>query len=132
MVSMPASCRSSVRKKQFTASTVTQYVISAITHVTFYSVPQWDHLDLSQPISHEHFMQTLNRYPIVVINFFAPWCHWCQRLEPAWEAATKEVHEKYPEGTDGRIRFAKVGAQHYFAQDSKLEKVVIFVIKNIF
>jgi hypothetical protein len=29
-------------------------------------------------------------------------------LEPAWEAATKAVHEKYPEGADGRIRFAKV------------------------
>lgn len=43
----------------------------------------------------------------VVINFFAPWCHWCQRLEPTWEAATKEVHDKYPE-YDGRIRFAKV------------------------
>ena len=41
-------------------------------------------------------------------NFYAPWCHWCQRLEPAWEAATKAVHEKYPEGGDGRIRFAKV------------------------
>lgn len=45
----------------------------------------------------------------VVINFFAPWCHWCQRLEPTWEAATKEVHDKYPEW-DGRIRFAKVSA----------------------
>jgi thiol-disulfide isomerase/thioredoxin len=69
---------------------------------------QWDHLDLTQPINHENFMQTLNRYPIVVVNFYAPWCHWCQRLEPAWEAATKAVHEKYPEGSDGRIRFAKV------------------------
>eukprot|EP00775_Hariotina_reticulata_P009534 gene9534-9698_t len=68
----------------------------------------WDHLDLSQPVNHENFMQTLNRYPIVVVNFYAPWCHWCQRLEPAWEAATKAVHEKYPEGSDGRIRFAKV------------------------
>jgi thiol-disulfide isomerase/thioredoxin len=53
-------------------------------------------------------VSTLNRYPIVIINFYAPWCHWCQRLEPAWEAATKAVHEKYPEATDGRIRFAKV------------------------
>jgi len=47
--------------------------------------------------------------PAVVVNFFAPWCHWCQRLAPAWEAATKEVHDKYPEW-DGRIRYAKVGS----------------------
>ena len=45
--------------------------------------------------------------PPVVVNFFAPWCHWCQRLAPTWEAATKEVHDKYPEW-DGRIRLAKV------------------------
>lgn len=54
---------------------------------------QWDHLDLTQPISHNEFQTTLTHYPIVVINFYAPWCHWCQRLEPAWEAATKEVRQ---------------------------------------
>lgn len=43
----------------------------------------------------------------VIVNFYAPWCPWCQRLEPAWEAATKEVHDKFPE-RDGRIRLAKV------------------------
>eukprot|EP00197_Chlamydomonas_leiostraca_P009725 CAMPEP_0202865692 /NCGR_PEP_ID=MMETSP1391-20130828/6300_1 /ASSEMBLY_ACC=CAM_ASM_000867 /TAXON_ID=1034604 /ORGANISM="Chlamydomonas leiostraca, Strain SAG 11-49" /LENGTH=473 /DNA_ID=CAMNT_0049545559 /DNA_START=97 /DNA_END=1518 /DNA_ORIENTATION=- len=64
-------------------------------------------IDITQPLSHENFQATLARYPIVVVNFFAPWCHWCQRLEPTWEAATKEVHDKYPEW-DGRIRFAKV------------------------
>lgn len=64
-------------------------------------------IDITTPINHENFQATLARYPIVMINFFAPWCHWCQRLEPTWEAATKEVHDKYPEW-DGRIRFAKV------------------------
>ncbi|GFR46085.1 hypothetical protein Agub_g7570 [Astrephomene gubernaculifera] len=66
-----------------------------------------DDIDITVPLSHENFEATLARYPIVVVNFYAPWCHWCQRLEPTWEAATKEVHDKYPEW-DGRIRFAKV------------------------
>lgn len=37
----------------------------------------------------------------------APWCPWCQRLEPTWEAVTAAVHARYPE-SDRRIRFAKV------------------------
>lgn len=64
-------------------------------------------IDITMPLNHNNFEMTLSRYPIVVVNFFAPWCHWCQRLAPTWEAATKEVHDKYPEW-DGRIRFAKV------------------------
>jgi len=58
-----------------------------------------------------HMSAYCNACPVcvfaVVVNFFAPWCHWCQRLEPTWEAASNEVHDKYPEA-DGRIRFAKV------------------------
>lgn len=46
-------------------------------------------------------------YHAVVVNFYAPWCPWCQRLEPTWEAVTQEVHTKYPDN-DGRIRYAKV------------------------
>jgi thiol-disulfide isomerase/thioredoxin len=119
----------------------------------------WEKVNVSVPLTPATFEQTLARYPITVVNFYAPWCHWCggdfldtkrgrgggqrrgggdkgevlvvnkdpspqtpplhlhattlpsvrcQRLEPAWEAAAKEVHEKYPEGGDGRIRFAKV------------------------
>ena len=43
------------------------------------------------------------------MNFYAPWCPWCQRLEPTWEAVTQELHTKYPEN-DGRLRFAKARA----------------------
>ena len=45
--------------------------------------------------------------PAVVVNFYAPWCPWCQRLEPTWELVTRAVHDKYPD-SDGRIRYAKV------------------------
>lgn len=30
-----------------------------------------------------------NRY--VFANFYAPWCIWCQRLEPVWEAFAESV-----------------------------------------
>ena len=43
----------------------------------------------------------------MVLNFYAPWCPWCQRLEPTWESVVSEVHKRYPE-SDGRIRMGKV------------------------
>ncbi|KAK9919161.1 hypothetical protein WJX75_009797 [Coccomyxa subellipsoidea] len=63
--------------------------------------------DFALPLSKDSFKATLDAYSIVVVNFYAPWCPWCQRLEPTWEAVTGEVHTKYPD-SDGRIRFAKV------------------------
>mmetsp|Transcript_7937 Transcript_7937/g.15446 ORF Transcript_7937/g.15446 Transcript_7937/m.15446 type:complete len:556 (-) Transcript_7937:587-2254(-) len=54
------------------------------------------------------FESTLNQFPIVVINFFAPWCHWCQLLGPSWETAAAVVRTKYPSDTDGRILYAKI------------------------
>lgn len=74
-------------------------------------------IDFSAPIDAAHFQSLMEAYPVVVVNFFAPWCSWCQRLAPTWEEVTQAVHEKYPEETrnpdgsgagDGRIRFAKV------------------------
>lgn len=68
----------------------------------------YEHVDVALPLSRQTFDDTLAHYPIVVVNFYAPWCHWCQRLEPAWDAATAEVHGRYPDKADGRIRYAKV------------------------
>jgi len=64
-------------------------------------------VDITLPINHENFEQTMKQYSIVIVNFYAPWCPWCQRLAPAWEAATAKVHDKYDEA-DGRIRLAKI------------------------
>ncbi|CAD7697252.1 unnamed protein product [Ostreobium quekettii] len=70
-------------------------------------MPELDDVDISLPLTEQTFEWTLQRYPIVFVNFYAPWCPWCQRMEPSWEAATKQIHDKYPE-SDGRIRMAKV------------------------
>ena len=35
--------------------------------------------EYTTPITHDHFKETLGRTSIVVINFYAPWCHWCDQ-----------------------------------------------------
>ncbi|EFN59158.1 hypothetical protein CHLNCDRAFT_138016 [Chlorella variabilis] len=68
---------------------------------------QYEDVNISVPLTNDMFDQTAAQYDILVVNFFAPWCPWCQRLGPTWEATTEEIHNRYPE-SDGRIRLAKV------------------------
>ncbi|XP_047334773.1 protein disulfide isomerase-like 5-4 [Impatiens glandulifera] len=49
-----------------------------------------------------------HRHPILVVNFFAPWCYWSNRLKPSWEKAAKIMRERYDPETDGRILIGKV------------------------
>lgn len=68
---------------------------------------QYENVHIAEPLTPATFQPTLDAYEVVVVNFFAPWCHWCQKLAPTWEAATEAVHQKYPDA-EGRIRYAKV------------------------
>ncbi|ESR60676.1 protein disulfide isomerase-like 5-4 [Citrus sinensis] len=56
-------------------------------------------------------------YPILAVNFYAPWCYWSKRLKPSWEKAAKTMREVffpslnsflYDPEMDGRILLAKV------------------------
>ena len=38
-----------------------------------FPLSQWEHIDISAPLTHDNFVGTLTRYPIVIVNFFAPW-----------------------------------------------------------
>ena len=35
-------------------------------------------------------------HELVFVDFFAPWCIWCQRLEPVWTKMSKELGSKGP------------------------------------
>eukprot|EP00889_Picochlorum_renovo_P008777 jgi/Picre1/35807/NNA_003267.t1 len=67
----------------------------------------FDEEDFKQSLNEKTWNAHMKHYDVVVVNFFAPWCSWCQQLSPTWEAVTQAIHEKYPE-SDGRIRMAKV------------------------
>jgi hypothetical protein len=66
------------------------------------------HVDTSVPLTPHNLVKTLKQYPIVVVKFCTTWSSWCERMNPAWEAATQEVHDKYPGATDGRVRYVEV------------------------
>lgn len=34
------------------------------------------------------FQEALQKYEVLVVDFHAPWCHWCARLDPIWQKAS--------------------------------------------
>jgi thiol-disulfide isomerase/thioredoxin len=41
--------------------------------------------------SKQHFTEFLQKHEMTFLNFFAPWCMWCQRLHPTWEKLAELV-----------------------------------------
>ncbi|KAK4420742.1 protein disulfide isomerase-like 5-4 [Sesamum alatum] len=62
----------------------------------------------SAVLSGKNFDRITHQYDILVVNFFAPWCYWSNRLKPSWERAAKIIRERYDPEVDGRILMAKV------------------------
>lgn len=44
--------------------------------------------------SAEMFQEFIEEHEMAFINFFAPWCVWCQRLHPTWEKFAEAVEEE--------------------------------------
>jgi hypothetical protein len=43
------------------------------------------------PLNEDAFQNWLKSHQYTFVNFYAPWCIWCQRLEPVWEAFAERV-----------------------------------------
>ena len=46
------------------------------------------------PLTNENFDSFIAENEIVFINFFAPWCVWCQRLHPTWEKFAEQMYSE--------------------------------------
>ena len=46
------------------------------------------------PIEQDNFDAWLGGHKYTFVNFYAPWCVWCQRLEPVWEAFAERIEEE--------------------------------------
>ncbi|GMJ15943.1 PROTEIN DISULFIDE ISOMERASE 12, PDI-like 5-3, ARABIDOPSIS THALIANA PROTEIN DISULFIDE ISOMERASE 12 [Hibiscus trionum] len=62
----------------------------------------------SVPLNGVSFDKLSHEYPILVVNFYAPWCYWSTRLKPSWEKTANIIKERYDPESDGRILLAKV------------------------
>lgn len=67
-----------------------------------------DSVEGSHTLTTNNFDSYSHEYPILVVNFYAPWCYWSKRLKPSWEKAAKTMRERYDPEMDGRILLAKV------------------------
>jgi thiol-disulfide isomerase/thioredoxin len=45
-------------------------------------------------MTEDMFESWVESHQYTFINFYAPWCVWCQRLEPVWEALAEKVEEE--------------------------------------
>ena len=41
----------------------------------------------------EEFSRITSSAAVVMVNFFAPWCHWCQQLAPIYEGVAQRVQQ---------------------------------------
>lgn len=50
--------------------------------------------EFSKKINLDNFIDFVQNNKYTLMEFYAPWCHWCQKLAPVWEATAKALQDK--------------------------------------
>jgi len=58
----------------------------------------------------QEFKTLIHENDIVFVNFFVPWCHWCKKFAPVWDATSNTIRE-LDEPFAKRTKLAKVNCQ---------------------
>lgn len=53
----------------------------------------WSHEVYAVSLKAADFDAQLSKYDFAMVDFFAPWCHWCTELAPVWEHAAGLVEK---------------------------------------
>jgi len=64
-------------------------------------------------VSEDDFNRDLENHHMVFVNFFAPWCHWCQRLAPVWEETAKEFDKLKFRHRSLNVKFVSVNCDKF-------------------
>ena len=70
-------------------------------------LPQRGQIDLLDEGSFDQYMSD-RPDKMIVVDFYAPWCHWCQLLDPVWKQTAEQLPDQ--EFAVG-VRMAKVRSQ---------------------
>ncbi|KAF3549514.1 hypothetical protein DY000_02004666 [Brassica cretica] len=54
------------------------------------------------------FESLSHHFPLLIVNFNAPWCYWSNRLKPFWEKTATIIKQRYDPDTDGRVLLGSV------------------------
>jgi len=62
----------------------------------------------ASPLDEAGFEEYLKGHKFTFVNFYAPWCIWCQRLEPTWEAFAEDIESSEGTAEELQVEIVKV------------------------